>query len=50
MAFTNRTPDVTDETGCMLVSTPIGAGIGAAVGAVLPAGQVTIYRAGAVAR
>jgi hypothetical protein len=39
------------ETGVfMLVFTPIGAGIGAAAGAALPAGQVTIYRAGAVTR
>lgn len=39
------------ETGVfMLVYTPIGAGIGAAVGTALPAGQVTIYRASAVAR
>jgi hypothetical protein len=29
----------------LLVTTPIGAGIGGAVGAVLPAGQVTVYRA-----
>jgi hypothetical protein len=29
----------------LMVSTPIGAGIGGAVGALLPAGQVTVYRA-----
>jgi len=34
------------ETGVfMLVWTPIGAGAGAGVGAVLPVGQVTVYRA-----
>lgn len=34
------------ETGVfMLVYTPIGAGIGAAAGALVPAGEVTVYRA-----
>ena len=31
----------------LIVTTPIGAGIGGVVGAVLPAGQVTVYRASA---
>jgi hypothetical protein len=34
----------------LLVTTPIGAGLGGAVGAVLPAGQVTVYRAKARSR
>jgi hypothetical protein len=34
----------------MMVYTPIGAGIGAATGAVWPAGKVTVYRAAAPAR
>lgn len=39
------------ETGVfMLVYTPIGAGTGAAVGAALPAREVTIYRASAAGK
>lgn len=39
------------ETGVFaLVFTPIGAGAGAALGAALPAGDVTVYRANAVTK
>lgn len=35
------------ETGVfVLVWTPVGAGIGAAVGGILPSGETTVYRAG----
>jgi len=41
---------VSDSSVVLLVTTPVGAGIGAAVRAALPAGSVTVYRAGTAPR